>query len=211
MNFDLKPETINYIKILYKDGNDFMHCVKASIKTINEHIIYACLKKEEWEKIPAPQDVVLNFICDNGLYKSKSVLKYTKYEEPYLYVCVKTPDETEFQQNREYFRVRLDKDVVISFTAQEEVIRVASKIYDISANGLRVRLDSRTAFPEEVFIDIYFDNREIRTKAEFIRTDEEDDILKASFRFLNLAENDMDYISQVCIRKQIEDKRSSLE
>lgn len=211
MKFDLKPETINYIKILYKDSNDFSHCVKASIKYFTEYDIYACVKKEEWEGVPSPQEVTLNFACNNGLYRAKSTLKYTKYEEPYLYFSIRIPDELEYQQNREYFRVHIDKDVVISYRTEDEVRRVACKTLDLSANGLKVRLSGETFFPEDVFVDIYFENREIRTKAKYVRSDEEDEIIKASFHFVDLQPSDLDYISRTCIKKQIEDKRSSLE
>lgn len=212
MKFNLELENINYLKLLYKDANDFLHCVKASIKHMSDIDIYACVKKEEWENIPAPQNISVGFACDNGLYKGESVIKYTKFEEPYLYFSIKTPEEIEFQQNREYFRVRLNNNVVISYrTDDDEIIRVPCNVYDLSANGLRVKLNTKTYFPQDVFIDIYFDNREIRTKAKFVRTDEEDEILKAAFHFIDLSENDMDYIARVCIRKQIEDKRNSLE
>ena len=211
MNFDLKPEIINYVKILYKDSGDFSHCVKASIKYFNEYDIYACVRKEEWENVPCPQEVTLNFACSNGLYRAKSTLKYTKYEEPYLYFSIKIPEDVEYQQNREFFRVHINKDVVISYRVEDDVIRVSCKTFDLSANGLKVQLEEKTFFPEEVFLDLYFDNREIRTKAKYIRSDEDDEIIKASFNFIDLEPCDLDYISRVCIKKQIEDKRSSLE
>ena len=211
MNFDLKPETINYVKILYKDSDDFSHCVKASIKYFTEYDIYACVRKEAWENVPCQQEVTLSFACNNGLYMAKSTLKYTKYEDPYLYFSIKIPENMEYRQNREFFRVNINKDVVISYRVDDDVIRVSCKTFDLSANGLKAQLGEKTSFPEEVFLDLYFDNREIRTKAKYIRSDEDDEIIKASFNFIDLEPNDSDYISRVCIKKQIEDKRSSLE
>ena len=64
--------------------------------------------------------------------------------------------------------------------------------------------------PEEVTVDILFQPKSIKTRAQFVRYDEDDGILKASFHFKHLPESDMDVISKKCIQKQLEYKRTLL-
>ena len=216
MKFNLKSDEIDYVKILYKDNYGFSRIAKAFIKNISEYDIYACIKKDDFEKIPSPQEISAGFACKDGLYKSKTTLKYTKYEEPYLYFSIQTPDEVDYQQNREYFRVNIDKEVTIYYETEDGEAVINCTTYDISANGVRVMLEKETKFPQEVFVEIKLDKKTVRTKAKYVRTEIEEGQIKAAFifsafSFLNLEQADLDYISRVCLQKQIADKRNSMD
>lgn len=211
MKFNLDLANINYIKILFKDRQGNAHCIKSAIKIMGEKEIYACTKYEEGLVIPAPQDVGLSFVCDNGLYRTKTRLLVVNKEDPYIYFSLKTPDGLEYQQNREYFRIKLEEKAIISFTTEDEqTIKIPALTHDISANGVRLIPEKRTALPEDVDIKIIFPSKTIETKAKYIREDEDDNVYKVSFEFINISAKDMDYISQICIRKQLEYKRSTI-
>lgn len=206
MKFNLEVENIKYLKIVYKDKNDVGHITKAAVKSVSEREIIACAKFEDGLNINTPQDVSLSFVCENGLYKAFSQLKYIENAAPYVLFAIKTPDEIEYRQSREYFRVKMDANVLLSFGNNS----VSCKIYDISANGIRLKLNEEIEIPKRVKLDILFADKEVKTDAEYIRTDNEDGILKASFCYKNLAENIRDIISQKCIQKQLIDKRNAL-
>ena len=210
MKFDLNIENINYIKIGCKDKNDFMHCTKASIKKLNEKEIFACAKFENELNISYPQNIELSIACDNGLYKADSVLKFVERDAPYVFFTIQTPQEVEYCQNREYFRVRMFETCILSFKQDENTVRIACKTYDISANGVKLELDEKLDIPEKVQINIIFDNRELKLDAKYIRLDNDDNVYKASFQFINPSQSDVDFISQICIKKQLQDKRKSL-
>jgi len=211
MKFDLDIENINYIKILYKDRYNFTHCVKAAIKKLEQKYIFAGAKSEKPINIETPQEVLLSFICDNGLYKTKTNLNFIQFdkEEEYIFFSLVTPQEVEFQQNREYFRIQMHEKVVISYKKDDEIVEIPASTYDISANGIKIILPNIINFPEEVNLDILFPAKEIKTTAQFIRADNEDDIYKASFHFNHLTTQDLDYISRLCLIKQIEHRRNS--
>ena len=145
----------------------------------------------------------MSFVCENGLYRTNTTLKYLEKDAPYIFFGIKTPLGLEYQQNREYFRVRMEEDVILTF----DKISIPCKVHDISANGIRVVLPKKLELPEEVMLDILFSPKNVKTKAKFIRTDNEDNTLKASFEFVGMSEADMDLISQKCIKKQLEYKR----
>ena len=206
MKFNLNFENINYIKIVYKNRDDETCCTKAAIKRIGEREIFACAKFDEGINIQTPQDVTFSFICDNGLYRTNTVLKFIEPDEPYVFFTLKTPDELEFQQNREYFRVKLTESAYIIHNGKI----IPCKTCDISANGVRLILPEQINDLDEVVIDILFKPKDVRAKAKYVRTDDEDGIIKTSFQFIDLPESDVDIISQKCIQKQLEAKRNIL-
>ena len=206
MKFNLNFENINYIKIVYKNRDDETCCTKAAIKRIGEREIFACAKFDEGINIQTPQDVTLSFICDNGLYRTNTVLKFIEPDEPYVFFTLKTPDELEFQQNREYFRVKLTESAYIIHNGKI----IPCKTCDISANGVRLILPEQISGLDEVVINILFKPKDVRAKAKYVRTDDEDGIIKTSFQFIDLPESDIDIISQKCIQKQLEAKRNIL-
>lgn len=203
MQFNLNLENINYVKIIYQDREGGACCVKAALRSLNEREIFACAKFEEGLSIETPQEVTISFICDNGLYRTTTTLKSIENAEPYVFFTLLTPQGIEYQQNREYFRVRMDDNAIVKFNDQT----FACKMYDISANGVRLVLDKDLQIPEFVELDMLFADRSIKTKAKYIRTDNEDKIWKASFNFLNISDNDVDYISKKCIQIQLSNRR----
>jgi hypothetical protein len=209
MKFNLNTENINYVKITYKDNNDFAHCIKAAIRLITEHELLACIKVDELPDIKVPQEVSLGIACENGLYKTKTILKKIEEDDAYMLLSMQRPDEVEYQQKREYFRVKIKENVSILYTLNEQNITYSGITYDISAKGVRIELDKVTDFPEEVKLVLYLPQKTINVQAKYIRSDEDDKILKASFQFVNIAQSDLDYVSQVCFRKQLEERRKN--
>lgn len=205
MKFNLNLDNINYIKIVYKDKSDTVCCTKAAIKNMNERDIYACAKFENNLFLNTPQEVALSFVCENGLYRTSTTLKYIENDAPYTFFTMKTPVGIEYQQNREYFRVKMDEDAIISFDKET----IPCKIHDISANGVRLILLRKVEIPEEADLDLLFAPKGIKTKAKFIRFDNEDNVPKVSFEFIGMTDSDRDFISQKCIQKQLEYKRSN--
>ena len=211
MKFNLNTENINYVKITYKDNNDFAHCIKAAVRLMGEYELLACAKIEEDLDIKTPQEIRLGIACDNGLYKASTILKKTeKEDESYILFSMKKPEDVEYQQKREYFRVKIHESITVIYEQNEELIKYPAITYDISANGVRVELEKNMVFPEDVRLLLFLPEKTIDVKAEYIRSDDEDQIIKAAFRFKNISQQDLDYISQVCFRKQLEERRKNL-
>lgn len=206
MKFNLSLENINYIKINYEGSDGVGHCAKAAIKRLSSVDILACMKYENFVSIPFPQEVTVNFACDNALYQAKTILKFVDNDDTYIFFTIKLPDDIVYKQNREYFRVKMDDSVLLRF----DDIVIPSRICDISASGIKVKLDKIIQFPENIMIDILFKTGEIKTKAKFIRLDKGDEMITASFEFENLSDSNRDIIAQKCIQKQLEDRRKAL-
>ncbi len=210
MKFNLNTENINYVKITYKDNSDFAHCIKAAVRLISEHELLACTKIEEKLDVKIPQEVSLGIACENGLYKTSTTLKKLEEEPPYLLFSMNKPSEMEYQQKREYFRVKLRENISIIYQSEEQEKKYSAVTYDISANGVRVELDKNMSFPSDVKLLLFLPQKTIEVSAHYIRSDEEDQIIKASFRFDDIPQSDLDYISQICFRKQLEERRKNL-
>ena len=207
MQFNLSLENIKYTKIVYKDREENTRFIKAAIRSMNENELFACAKFEDGLDIQTPQEVSVSFICENGLYRTNTILKSFQNEEPYVFLFLQVPQGIEYQQNREYFRVKMNENVIVKFNNSVKTC----KLYDISANGVRLVLDENTTFYENVELNILFDKNNVTAKARYVRTDNDDNILKASFYFTKISDNDVDFIAKKCIQIQLSNRRNSVK
>ncbi len=210
MKFNLSLNNINYIKINYNDNDGFSHCTKAAIRRFSDVEIYASAKFEDGLYIKTPQVVDISVATDNGLYKAQTTLKYLVNEPPYVFFSIKSPDNMDYQQNREFFRVKIDENALISYVENEQEKLIACETYDISANGVRFILENTSNLPDIVKLTLYLQNKTIVSDAKYVRTDDEDGMHKVSFSFVDMKESDSDYISQFCLKKQMEQRRKLL-
>ena len=123
---------------------------------------------------------------------------------------MKKPENMEYRQNREYFRVKINEDASVIYNVGEKEEKISAITYDLSANGVRIELDEEIAFPETVRLVLYLRKREIDVQAQYVRNDIEDKIIKSSFKFIDISDQDLDYISRICLAKQLEDRRKNL-
>ena len=210
MSFNLNLENILYMKIMYKDIYGDFCPVKSAIKSINEKEMLICSKYIENLQIEFPQEIMLSIICNDGPYKTKATVRRMEKEEPYIFWFVETPQGLEYQQNREYFRIVAEYDCIYSLKTGENVEEIFSKTVNISANGVSITAEEYAVSSQDAALLININGRKIQTKIKFIRSDKIDDGYKLSFKFTDISEADRDFISQTCIKKQLEDRRNAL-
>jgi c-di-GMP-binding flagellar brake protein YcgR len=210
MRLSLKPEDIKYIKILYNDGTETPKSVKAIVKRMNDFEIFACAKIEEGLYIKTPQEITLGIICNDGLYHTKTKLKYVDNDEPLVYFAIERPDDLEYQQNREYFRIAAEYNCIYRVTFNQSSREIKAKTSDISANGVSIIYPERLVVDDDAEIVIDVEGRKISTKIRYIRSEKCDVNYKLSFKFVDMSESDSDYISKICIQKQLKERGKGL-
>lgn len=208
MKFNLSIENIKYVKILYAnmDGNPVS--VKAAIKKMDEKEIVTCLRYEEKFDIKTPQQTTLSIICSEGLYRTKTKLKSYLIEEPYIFFFMETPSSLEYQQNREYFRIPAVYNCVYYVKNGEQTETYTTQTVDISANGVSIILPNHVFSEDDAEIEMMVEERLVCAKMRYVRSEKTDDGYKISFTYSDISNRDRDYISQVCIKKQLDDKRN---
>lgn len=211
MNFNIKLEEIKYVKILYKDYNDSPCITKAGIKKINEKSILACGKLENIADIPTPQNVTLSVVCSDGIYRTKTVLTIVENDDPYTFFELETPQNIQYEQNREYFRVSAEYNCIYKLRENGEEKEYQTKTTDLSANGISIILPNHSITESICDLDLIINTKVLKTKIQYIRSEKVEEGYKISFKFINLSENNRDLISQVCIQKQIEERRHSFK
>ena len=211
MKFNLNLEDIKYVKILYQDRENKPCSVKAAIKSFTGTEILCCAKFEESLYIKTPQEITLSFVCLEGLYRTKTVLQRVENDEPYTFFSVAPPQNLEYQQNREYFRVEIALDCIYSYESGGEFINIDTRTTDISANGVSIITPNIEINTGEAYLNISVFNKKIKTKVKFIRSEKVDSGYKISFSYKDITERDRDLISQICIQKQLEEKRKHLK
>ncbi len=208
MKFNLNLEDIKYIKILYKDFSGNPCTTRAAIKSVNEREIVACAKFENLIQIETPQETTLSIVCNDGLYRTKTNLKSIDYAEPYIFFALETPQGLEYQQNREYFRVPAKYNCVYSITSEDKIKEFTTHTCDISANGVSIFMPVHEISNEESEIEIAFNDIKIAARIKYVRSEKFEDGYKLSFTYTGISNLDRDFISQVCIQKQLEQRRN---
>ena len=210
MKFDLDIDKIKYLKILYADTNGSPVTIKAGLKKITEHEITACIKFEDYFNIKTPQDITLSVVGTNGLYRTKTVLKSYSSDPPYIFLYLEKPENMDFMQNREYFRVPVSYKCKYMVNNNGIPALFDAEISDISASGVSIILPVHVFSEKDSKIEIITDKRIIIAGIKYIRSERINDGYKLSFAFTKISEKDRDCISQICILKQIETKRNNI-
>lgn len=210
MKFNLDLKNIKYVKILYKNAFGNPCTTKAVLKRANEHEFLACTKFNENLEIETPQTITLSIVCDDGLYRTKTELKKIENEEPYTFFILTPPNGIEYQQNREYFRVPTSFDCTLSAWSKNGDINFSTQTYDISANGVSIVSKEILEPVGDSDLSILVNGIEIKTRVRHVRSEKLETGYKHSFFFVNISNNDRDFISQVCLKKQLEAKRNSI-
>lgn len=206
MQFNLNIDDIKYLKITYEDSQEKKHTIKAAIKQIDHRELIACIKFQENLRIPTPQTIDINFVCSDGLYKTTSSLKYLFNEPPYTFLALEKPSNLEYQQNREYFRIVTE--YTCHYTVYDRTFEV--KTYDLSANGISIYIPEHIIDDSSSIIYMEIDNKKMEIPVSYVRSEKTENGYKISFAFKEISENNRDFISQICIKKQLEEKRNAI-
>ncbi len=209
MRFDFSIDDIKYIKIQFNEESG-LRSIKAAIRSINEREITANAKYEEGLQVKAPQEVTLSVVCSDGLYCTRTRLKTLENDEPYMFIALETPEGMEYQQNREYFRVPACFDAIYFPQVDGEIKKIDSKTVDISANGVCVILSEQIVSSKDSEMVLNINNKSISALVRYVRKEESIEGYKTSFAFTKILDSDRDFLSQVCIKKQLEYKRNSI-
>ena len=210
MKFNFKQNEINYIKISCKNIDGASYNLRAGLKLINDREILACSKFEQGIDILTPQEVLLNIVCNDGIYKTKTILKSVENDEPYVFFALDTPQNIDYQQNREYFRVQIECPCVCKLNIENMTKEFSTKTLDLSANGVSIFSSNLQNLDKINEIHILTKNRNIIARVRYVRNEKFENGYKLSYAFLKMDENEQDYISQICLQKQIENKRNLL-
>ena len=153
------------------------------------------------------QEVTLKFICKDGVYKTETFLKSIENDNPYIVFVLKTPENIIYEQNREFFRISVKYDC-LCYT--EDGNNCSGKIMNFSANGVCIEFPKAFIISKNVKLQLFIENKNIEVLAKYIRSNFKADSYLVSFNFTKISEKNRDYISQICIKKQLEEKRNSL-
>lgn len=205
MKFKLKTEYIKYIE-LYQSVNK----IRLEVKNIDENHIFLYTKYNPNYLRLRSQDVKVNFICVDGLYRIKtSILKFEK-AEPYLIFVLKTPAEMEFEQKRNYFRIDSSIGCICETNIDGVVSQYSGVITNISANGVCAIFPNYFITDESCIFKFILENKEFALKARYVRSENSNSGYKASFTFIEISEADKDFISRICLKKELEIRRKNL-
>lgn len=202
MNFN----EVKYLKIYYQDSFGTLHVTKSTLKNYNEMNFVAIFKYDNQTIFKVSQDMRIDFVCLDGLYKSNAELIETRKEDIYQILIFKTPQKYEYQQTREYFRVKASILCKCFYNDENSIESQMGKTFDISANGVAISFDKKIN-PNSIFkMLICLSDKEISIPLKYIRHEIIDDGSIYSYAYENLLEEERDIISKWCIKKQLAER-----
>ena len=213
MAFNFKIDNIKYFNIYYRNAEGNPVSVRAALQNIREggEEIIACLKTDKRMYVNTPQEVTLNIICNDGLYRTVTQLKSVENALPYVYFILESPKDVEYQQNREYFRIRGDYKGIYTVKLPDGNHSYSIKTYDISASGVSIIIPELIVTKEDASLKIVIDGREVSMGLQYVRSEKFEQGYRLAFKYSEISEQDRDYISRVCIKRQIAERRSSMD
>ena len=210
MKFNLKLEHIRYVKMFLEDSVAGNVAIKCNVRTISKNELICSAKFDDSFNGVRLQRVKINIVCDDGLYKAETRLKRVESSYPYIIYYLEVPDSIEFEQKREFFRIDYKQPCTCFVNIKGEKYRYDGEILNLSANGVcAVFLSSFVPVDSCDFI-FTIENKTLSFKVNYIRSEKYEGKYKVSFSFEKLTSTEKDFISQICIKKQLEQRRKNL-
>lgn len=202
MQLNFNMDSIKYLKLEYMDGG-VLTSNKFAFQEKTENEIVAVINEIDAGQIGTPQEVSLDIICSDGIYKTRAKLQKIKTENEYTYFIIENPDTLDYQQNRNYYRVLAEYDCIYTVYTDDGVQSYNAVTYDISTGGVSIIMEENIVSKEESSLAIMMPDGEIRSNLEFARCEVFEDNYKLSFKFTDLSERDAEKLSKICIKEQL--------
>jgi len=207
---------LKYIKIVYTGEDGDLHEIKTEPKFVRCGSMLLNAKCSGYFNINCPQNVSIKFAADDCLYVGQAVLeKFDKMGESVIFT-ITAPKTLDRQQNRNFYRISLDKGCVLVATDSEmHSSTFLAQVIDISAGGVSIS-NLETVFDNDVVsidpllyeqfhIILLLDSEKfLKLPARYVRQEKEKEVNKYAFEFINLKQRDVDVISKYITKEQIE-------
>ena len=205
----LDEKSIKYIKFVCNSGLDTEFKVKASLKEIcNSNMVVLSEYYEPYPYIKVPQDITLDVVCYDGLYRADTKLISFRNDE-YAYTWfISMPENFTFKQERAFFRVSEEFECDYIIEADDEIRNIKARTIDISANGVSIFLPAKLVSTGDTEMNLYIDNKKLPIELNLVRVEEIAGGFKLSFKYKHIDAKDIDYISAACIKLQLKERRN---
>ena len=149
----------------------------------------------------------IGFVCDDGYYVTKvKVINIFHESELIVFICEK-PNNIEYKQNREYFRVNAKFNCEYKWHTEDGIKTLKTQTINISANGVTIYVPIKEYIPQFCELVLNIDDKKNITDAQYVRQEEVQGGYNVSYKFVGIKESTQDYIAQTCIKLQIANKR----
>lgn len=210
MKLNFKIDDVKYTNLLFKDSDENYCKINLTLKELSDEIKATC-KINNNLKIKSKQDIILSIVCSDGLYVIKTRIKSLEVDEPYMFFTFEPVESIEHHQKREYFRVPVLYQCSFVARCENEMQDLTAKTFDLSANGISLFIPPNIDFKNITNLELYIENNSIKIKVKYVRSVKLETGYKASYYFDAISDSDRDFISQICLKKQLEERRNFLK
>ena len=210
MKFNLKLENIKYVKIHCEDSNGDSISIKTGIKSITESQIVLLTKYSDSYTSIQPQEINADFVCDDGIYYIKTRIRKVEKDTPYIIYILDSAQEMDYQQNREYFRIPYKTECICETNIQGEISHYCGETINMSANGMKVVFPNCFITNGNCKISFKIENKKFELQSCYIRSENVNNEYLISFSYNKIDDSEREFLSQFCIKQQLEQRRKNL-
>ncbi len=189
---------IEYVKISVPNSDEGY--ISRQYK-IGDSTITVEVQAERRIYLKTPQEVKFCYITKDAMYSSDTQLLALQYSNYIATFILKAPQNFKRHQNRKYIRVKAENEAIISYRENNIKKTITSKIYDISAGGVRFTLKEKPQFDGNVKINLILEGKFLEITAGLVKYYYKGRIPQVSFEFMDLPEDKKDIISNFCYKK----------
>jgi len=213
----LKVNQRVYIEILDNKGEVQRYSSRVENMSEDRVVLASPIKHRTPVFVPSGNYVTVIFTDNLCVYSFRSKV-IANYNQRIPFMVVKTPDKLEKIQQREYVRVPINLNVLLSYTDEDDQTReIWCKSRDLSGGGLMLVNSKpfKLSKGDEVNLTFHLEGETISVKGEIMRVYHELDISGIErhilgVKFKELSEKDRQKIIKFVYQRQIELRRKGL-
>ena len=157
------------------------------------------VKLDKKRKYEVDESVELFTVTEKGQLYFETIIKEVNDDV----LSIWYPITYKYLQRREYSRVPLDMDIVLTDNNKE----IKAAVIDISAGGLKVATKQQLELLKDYKISFTIENQKVDTIFEPIRIEALPNVFFSSGRFKDINNTDRVALVQYCFKKQIENEQ----
>ena len=202
MKLSFNIDDIKYLELTYTiEGKEVTS--RLALKEKRENDFIAIINESDEKLISTPQKAYLNFVTNDGLYKTNATLKEVIFDNNETTFIIENPLTLDYQQNREYFRILAEYDCIYTIETNDGIESFNATTYDISAGGVSILMNQNLLSIDDASILIFLKDGDLKSHLKFVRSEAFEGAFKLVFEYTDLSEQDFERLTNLCVKKQL--------
>ena len=125
---------LKYVKLSYTDQDNSICELVTKVRLLGDDIVSLYLKSNKVYNVNCPQKITIKFVAEDCAYVAITTLQKVSRVDDIVYFTALPPQTIYKQQNRKYYRIKLQRKCVLIATDKQGCDTIfMSELVDVSA------------------------------------------------------------------------------